>query len=276
MVFDTSITDDRISVIIDGFPSDYWRICLEERPSIPIPVRQVQIDDVLGKMGAFYTKFGYKDMDVDLTFNFLEEVTDFKAWKEQFPHVRKWLTDGKVLEFSDELSNYYLIQNVTFSKDVINDIVEYGEFTVTVTLAPFARVHEDVPINILENFINPNPVWTTGSVAIFNASVEQSKPIFYIRSNTGAFNLTVKDIAKNKKVIFQANHQTTNTYTYIIDSERKLFYYVDAFGKINNISAYTAIDGFPELAPEENTVDVTTIDRTKIIYSCEVYRNMLR
>lgn len=275
-MFYTNTTDDGISVIIDGFPSDYWRICLKERPSIPIPVRQVQIDPVLGRMGAFYTKFGYEDMDVELTFNFLEDVTDFKAWKEQFPYVRKWLTDGKVLEFSDEQNRYYKIKNITFPKDVMNDIVEYGEFSVTVTLAPFARVHEDLPINILENFVNPNPVWSTGSIEIFNASVEQSKPIFYIKSNTGAFSLTVKDVANNKSVIFQSSHQTTNTYTYIIDSERKLFYYVDSFGKINTISAYTAVDGFPELAPEENKVDVTTVDRTKIIYSFEVYRNMLR
>ena len=275
-MFYSNTNDDGISVIIDGFPSDYWRICLEERPSIPIPVRQVQIDDVLGRMGAFYTKFGYKDMDVSLTFNYLEDVNDFKGWKEQFPHVRKWLTDGKVLEFSDELNKYYKMRNFIFFIVVMYDIFDYGEFTVTITLAPFARVHEDLPINILENFVNPNPVWSTGSVEIFNASVEHSKPIFYIKSNTGAFSLTVKDVTNNKSVIFQSRYQTTNTYTYIIDSERKLFYYVDSFGKINAISAYTAVDGFPELAPEENTVDVTTVDKTKIIYSFEVYRNMLR
>jgi len=274
-VFYENNLTDRISTIIDGFPSDYWRICLQERPTIPVPERQVQVDDVLGKMGSFYTKFGYKDMTISLDFNYLEDVVDFKTFKDQLPYIRKWLTEGKILEFSDDRGIYYIMRDVTFKGDIFNHMIEYGAFTVTVTLAPFGRVHEDVPVDLMQGL---SVATMTKATMMFNASVETSSPIFRLKTNTGQWRLTIKNIDTDKEMIFQSTGTTlASNQIYTIDCERKVFYYLDNSNREIYLNSYTAPEGFPVLTSGENLcIWQATTGTSRTITEFSVYRNMLR
>ena len=269
-MFYTMEPNDFITVTIDNFPSDHWRICLMERPNIPTPKRQIQVDDVLGRLGSFYTKFGYEDMDVQLTFNYLEDVIDFKSWKQQMPHVRRWLAEGKILEFSDEPNTYYHIRKVLITSDIANDMVEYGEFTVTMTLAPFGRVVEPEPVTMLKS-----PVTSMFSGTMFNASVETSYPRIELIVDSGLWNLTVTNAETKEKYAFQSRHSDTNVRKYVIDSERKVFYKKHiSLGTITMLGDYNAPYGFPSLTTGEN--EVTWQQSGRRLSEFNIYRNMLR
>lgn len=275
-MFYSSTIDDRISVIVDGFPSDYWHICLTERPSIPTPERQVQIDDVLGKMGSFYTKFGYNDMTVDLTFNFLEDVVDYKAWKAQFPYVRKWLSDGNRLEFSDDKSIYYIMRNVIFGKDVLNDMIEYGEFTVSIVLAPFARVKEE-PINLLP----VNNESTYFQTKVFNASIENSYPTIKAITENRGFVLSITDkngIESAISVLPPLAGYPTGLVEYTIDCERKLMYYQHPnTGKQIYFGDVEDGNEFPMLPSGESLITFNGNNSNNIKpVKLDLFRNMLR
>ncbi|MBO0459833.1 hypothetical protein JZO77_24190 [Enterococcus hulanensis] len=276
-MFYSNTIDDRISVIIDGFPSDYWHICLTERPSIPTPERQVQVDEILGKMGSFYTKFGYNDMTVDLTFNFLEDVIDYKSWKSQFPHVRKWLSDGHRLEFSDDKGVYYIMHNVLFGKDVLNDMIEYGEFTVTAILAPFARVQEDEPIDLLPNGEIP----TYFQTKVFNASIENSYPIIKaITANRGfVFAITDSEGVETVLAVYPpSTGYPTGQVEYTVDCERKLMYYKHPVtGALVYFGDIEDGDEFPILPSGESLITFNGNNSGNIKpVKLDLYRNMLR
>lgn len=268
--------NDSVIAIIDGFPSSHWRICLSERPNIPVPARQVQTDEVLGRLGSFYTKFGYNDMTIDLDFNYLEDVTDFKAFKDQFPYIRSWLEHGEKLSFSDSPNEYFLMQTVKFGNDVVNDMVEFGEFTVTVTLAPFARVVENAPVPLVPNSITLDK---THQITMFNASVEPSLPHIVLTA-TGNFQMMVtngvehvrRGIALNISLAISKNRLH-------IDCEKKIIYFEDEIGNKDIVTEYDVRLGYPILGTGANTFLFRTqyvTDTPPVISNVQVYRNMLR
>lgn len=276
----TSPKDDSIIVDIDGFPSSHWRICLSERPPIPTPKRQVQIDSVLGKLGGFYTKFGWEDMDVKLTFNFLEDVVEFKSFKQQIPHIRTWLENGKIMQFSDEPETYFIMRNVVFSGDIGNDMVEYGEFDVTVTLAPFGRVVEETPVNIMNG---KSSISTPYSIMTFNASTETSYPRFVFETTDAAMDLSIRNVLTGDtnriRISRQANSGVpAGRATYVIDCELKLVYWLDTDGVKHLMTNYTTDSEFPMLTVGENQISLTGIDiGSEASFSkFDMYRNMLR
>ncbi len=278
-MFITSPTDDSIIVDIDGFPSSHWRICLSERPPIPTPKRQVQIDDVLGKLGSFYTKFGWEDMTAKLTFNFLEDIVDFKSFKQQIPHIRTWLENGKIMQFSDEPDVYYIMRNIVINGDINNEMVEYGEFTVDVTLAPFGRVVEETPVDLTKG---AGSVKTPYSVMTFNASSETSYPRFEFDINDPNLTLSVRNVLTDEYHSFSIIRTSTSgvpagAHTYVIDCENKVFYWLDTDGTKNMLTNYATSDTFPFLTVGENQISVTSRDSFEpYIVKFKMYRNMLR
>lgn len=280
-MFDLGISDF-ITVYIDGFPSTHWRLCISERPSIPIPERQVQVDEVIGRLGAFYTKYGYKDMDVDLTFNFLEDFVDFKSFKQQLPHIRHWLEAGEKLEFSDEPELYYLMRNVRFNGDIDNEVVEFGEFTVTVTLAPFARVYEEEGIHVIPEGTNTNTNLTT---TIFNSSIETSYPRFEFDFSMINQSVTIETSDRDGNITYSFTlldpSSSSNAIPLgskiVMDSESKTVYWIrDTQPDVKNyISKYTIGDtGFPQLVAGVNIVRVKDIGGR--LGFLDIFRNPLR
>lgn len=242
---------DRIEVYIDSFPASFYKICLAERPNFPIPQRQHEAVEVLGRLGSLHQHFSYDDMQVEFTFNYLEDVLDFKSFKQQMSNIRHWLNEGTRLELSDEPELYYEMKHVVFG-DVLNDMIEYGEFTVTITLSPFGRVHEDAPLTLTA---------TSGQIntTIYNDSIEDSYPLIIV-TGSGSVTLTVNSTR------FELTSVTNPLY---IDSQKMLVYEM-----LNNVPRETPQKAlayvYPILVPEINTISATGV--TKL----EIYRNMMR
>lgn len=243
---------DCIEVYIDDFPASYYRVSLMERPNFPIPERQHESQEVLGRLGSLHQHYSYNDMEIELKFNYLEEVTDFKSFKQQMSNLRHWLMNGQRLELSDEPEIYYLMKHVVISNP-LNDIIEYGEFTAKVTLAPFGRVHEDAPLFIQSD--NQKVI----STQIYNDSVENTLPLIIV-NGTGDIELRINTTTFNLKNV------TSELY---IDSELKI-----AYEMLNDVPKEVPQKAlsfeFPELVPEINTIDASNVNSIKI------YRNMMR
>lgn len=272
----TPQSQDFITVFIDGFPSDYWHLCLTERPAIPIPEKQFNKDDVLGRNGSFYTFYAFENMTLKLTFNYLEDVVDFKAFTQQMPHIRKWLHDGQKLEFSDRPDEYYVIQNAQFNGDVVNDIAEYGEFDVTLILKPFAQIYETEPLII--------PIASDGKSAtlrFYNNSIEDSLPTIEWESN-GQVAITMND---NYSETFKT---ATNRFTggtkvrtrFKVDGKTKTFQYLDVNGKWQLAGDFQALAGYPLAKSGANKIEIKnayqSVNTSDRIYTASILRNMVR
>ncbi|MBO0450751.1 hypothetical protein [Candidatus Enterococcus murrayae] len=281
--------NDFITVYIDYVPSVFWRICLTERPEMPVPNQKYINEEVLGKNGAFYSKYAFKDMDVTLTFNYLEEVTDFKAFKAQMPYIRKWLADGTRLEFSDEPNAYYLIRQVEFKGNITNDMIEYGEFDVNLTLAPFARINEQ-PIEMPRKLIGTQYLVNT---FFYNRTVEDSQPTIILNTTENIelyFNSdsTASDPIRPMQWINtnlpKATFTSKGSVTFYIDSEKGLVNY--SLGGINEnpqqvLTQYNAPDGLFKLPRGNHRISVDPYGisedrRTASVNKLLLYRNGLK
>lgn len=244
---------DCIEVYIDSFPASYWRISVAERPNVPTPKRQHEAVEVLNRLGSLHQHFSYDDMEIDLKFNYLEEVLDFKSFKQQMSNVRHWLHNGQRLELSDEPEIYYLMKHVEIG-DIVNDIIEYGEFTAKVTVAPFGRVHEDAPIRL-----EPKAGEIEIDTYIYNDSVEDSLPLIVVH---GSGDVTIR----LNNTTFNLTGLTNPLY---IDSQLKLVY--EMLNDVPSEVPQKALSyEFPELVPEINQIYVTGASYI------EIYRNMMR
>lgn len=243
---------DCIELYIDSFPASYYRLALAERPNVPTPKRQHETVEVMNRLGALHQHYSYDDMEIDLHFNYLEEVLDFKSFKQQMSNVRHWLHNGAKLELSDEPEIYYLMKHVEIS-DIVNDIIEYGEFTAKVTLAPFGRVHEDAPLTLTADSNKHIATY------IYNDSIEDSLPLI-ILNGTGDITLSINNKTFNVKDVKNPLY---------IDSQLKLVYEM-LNGVPNDVPQKALSFEFPELQPEINQIEVTGAT------SIQIYRNMMR
>lgn len=206
--------DDCVTIALDGFPAHYWRIAVKERPAISSPDKQTETTAILGHMGNFYEHFAYHDMQTAITFNYLEDVEDYNAFKAQFYNIRRWLYEGKKLVISDEPNIYYIVKNVTID-DALNDVVEYGEFTATFTLAPFGRVIDDNPITFATQQLN--------DVSLLIETMQTCFPKVEFTASTGASEFRINDTMVRFKSL-------TVGKRYAYDSDLKTFYEIDANG----------------------------------------------
>ena len=244
--------DDCITVTIDGFPDYLHKLSLAERPSIPSPERQVDVTQVKGRLGSLYQHYSFNDIDFKLTFYYLEEVEDYQAFKEKFYIIRQWLYNATWVQFSDEPNIKYIVNNVSIS-DAENDIIEYGSFDVDITVAPFGRVVEDVPI-VVEN---------TRTFQVLNNSLQRSYPKIIITPLK-----TSCDILLNETRFSFTDLTVGSPIT--IDSQLMLVYEEQADGDILDRSSNMQTLEFPVLELDVNTFTLTSISKI------EIFRNAMR
>lgn len=260
-----SLSDEN-TVIIDGVPAWQYRLCLAERPHIPVPERDIESQEVLGRMGDYYDKYEFNDMEITLTFNYLEDIQDYKPFKEEFPFIRKWLERGEKLQFGDLADVYYLIQKVHFKSDVVNDMIEYGEFDVTLTLSPFGRFEEQwitIPASPFPNLYE---------LEIYNASTEKSYPLFRVTvTNTdGSFYInTNAGGTASSRANYPYEVEVTNRYalarTYEIDCfKQTVALDLGSEGKQLTANYLLKRGGFPRLESGVNGLRITTTGSAKI------------
>lgn len=114
------------------------QLSLSERPSIPTPEQDLDHTEIRGRHGSLTRKYGFKDIPYSLTFDFLEDV----PFKQAFRKAKIFFFNAKKLSFDDDPGIYYKIKSVQID-DALNDIEEYGQFTVNFTLDPFSYEETD-------------------------------------------------------------------------------------------------------------------------------------
>lgn len=246
--------DDCVTVVIDGFPAYYWKLSVKDRPAITSPDKQIETTQILGHMGDFYEVFAYQDMETEISFNYLEDVEDYKAFKAQFYNIRQWLYSGKQLIISDEPNIYYIIKNVVLG-EALNDMVEYGEFSATFTLAPFGRIIDDNPITFASQQLN--------DVQLLIETAETCFPKVEFTASTGVSEFRINDTMVRFKGL-------TVGKRYAYDSDLKSFYEIDANGN------------FIEQASKVQTLVFPTFEDGVNLFYCKdmtnitIYPNKLR
>lgn len=243
---------DCVSVTIDGFPDYLHKLSLAERPAIPSPEKQVDVTTVKGRLGALYQHYSYDDVDFKMTFNYLEDVQDYQAFKEKFYIIRQWLYNGTWLQFSDEPNIEYKIMNVSID-DADNEIMEWGSFDVSLTLAPFGRVVEDVPITVENN----------NEFTLLNNSLQPSYPKLIITPTKDVCGFVLND----KR--FDFTGLTIGKET-IIDSQLMLTYEIQADGDMLDKSSNMQTLEYPVLKLDVNNFYLINISKIKI------FRNAMR
>lgn len=245
--------NDIIEVIIDSISCQSYRLCVVDRPPVPSPKLKYTEINVKGRNGSYYEKYGYEDIEYQLTFNYLEEP-ETGTFKLQMRKIRQWLYMADRLELSDEPDVYYEVKKVEIG-DAENDIVEFGFFEVTFTLAPFAKIIENSPIEYAKTASNLEVVFD-------NRSIVNSEPKIIIY---GSGDCTVT-INAGESIKF-----TGIDGSIIIDCERKLTYKTDANGAHMNQSSKQSSNAYPELKPGDNTFLLIG----KSIKKVEIWRNAL-
>lgn len=242
---------DCVNVVIDGFPDYLHKLSLQDRPKVPSPQRQVDTHQVKGRLGSLVSKYSFDDIQFDLTFNYLEEVEEYQAFKEKFYIIRNWLNQGKELQFSDEPNIKYIIQTIDI-EDAENEIIEYGEFVVKVTCKPFGRLIEDKPIQVI------NPV----SFPLLNNAYAESFPkiIFKPKQTNCSFSINGKAFTFQGLTI---NRDVT------VDSELMIVY-SNVGNSVIDLSANMMSLDYPVLTTEVNNFECVNISEINI------FRNALR
>lgn len=128
-------------VVIDDINIKDLKLSLSSRPSIPSPEQDIEFIDIKGRNGSLTKKYGFKDIQYKLTFDFLEDV----SFRQAFREAKMAFYKASKLIFTEDYNIYHKIKAVSID-DATNDILEYGQFTVTFTLDPFAYE----PSNMIE------------------------------------------------------------------------------------------------------------------------------
>ena len=245
--------NDIIEAIIDNISCQSYRLCVVDRPPVPSPKIKYTEINVKGRNGSYYEKYGYEDIDYKLTFNYLEEP-ETGTFKLQMRKIRHWLYAAERLELSDEPDVYYEVKKVEIG-DAENDIVEFGYFDVTFTLAPFAKIIEISPLEFVKTASNLEVVFD-------NRTIVNSEPKIAIYGS-GDCSIYVNDGEPIKFTGIEGS--------IIIDSERKLTYKTDSSGTHINQSSKQSSNTYPELVPGDNAFLLIGSSITKV----EIWRNAL-
>ncbi|EAE6603307.1 phage tail family protein [Listeria innocua] len=127
-------------ILIDDTPCTDYGLCVTERPVLKTPEQDIEVREIRGRNGAFVIPYGFKNIEEEISFNFLD---DTKSFKQLFREAKKYFMNGKKLVFSDDPHVYRKIVHVSFA-DAENTILEYGLFNVIFTLDPFQYINTSI------------------------------------------------------------------------------------------------------------------------------------
>lgn len=170
-------------VQLDDIKIEALNLCLSERPPIPTPERQVEHIEIKGRNGSLTKKYGFRDIQYPLQFEFLEDDTSFK---QAFRLAKIPILQAKKLCFLDDPTVYYKVKSVQID-EAVNDIFEYGQFTANFTLDPFAYENDTTTKTLTSQQIIINPGYE--SEPYIKATVSGTGRI-YVNNQV----VTIKDI----------------------------------------------------------------------------------
>lgn len=195
------------------------------RPDIPSPQPIFKEYDVPGKPGKEYELEGYEDIEIPVSFNFVDK----EDMHERFRKCKKWINNVKdnKLIFSDNRGIFYRVNyaKITSSERVMKVI---GKFTVTFNCEPFAYEME-----------GQHEITVNNEAIIYNDGDLESKPIIKIKGE-GLVTIVI-----NGETIKANVGQNI-----IIDSYLDISYKEDKTSQNNNVKCKK----YPQLKIGENTV----------------------
>lgn len=248
-------------IFVDSVDMEQFKLCLTERPKIPTPKRKQTVQDSqFSDRGSYRTSTGWEDIDIKVTFNYLELVEDTgQSFRMAFSAIRHHLLNATHIEFNDEVNVSYRVKNVEIS-DASNEFIEYGEFDVTFICSPFGYLLEDEGQNAY--LFNTTGVGALTSFDTYNDGFYTAYPkmIFKLTSPySGAKpKIKMKEIGDdgvfvdNIEWTFEISGTIPATSDLIIDSERALIYWEKNNGAITPVTTEVIMKTFPEMKPLTN------------------------
>lgn len=106
--------------------------CIKERPHIPTPEQDIESVEVQGRDGALHIEKGYRDIDISVELNFLEDKLHDSIRK-----VKDLLFDCDKIIFSDDDGFCYLVNYIKIG-DIENEVSFYGSFEVVFNCRPYS------------------------------------------------------------------------------------------------------------------------------------------
>lgn len=218
------------NIYLDNIPSNDYNLCLTDRLKIPTAKRVVETKNTKGsRHGDRYNKYGYEDVVLTATYNYLE---DDRTFKDAFSSIKQWLFNASVLRLSDENGAYHRVKNVEVD-DAINEIEEYGEFDVKFTLDPFSYLPESK-----QTLTKPGSVFNLGNI--------ESEPYIKI-VGTGDITLSINNeqfVFKGVKDFIELDSEVMNAYK-------------EVNGTVQNANNLMNTPYFPIFEIGENLIDWT-------------------
>lgn len=131
-------------MFVNGVDTSMYGICLSERPNIPVTNRVQSINTpTYSNRGTERTNTGWEDLEITVSFNYLEEYEkSYKSFRQAFHEIADFLHKADKIVFNDDYDVYYLVKHVNINS-AKNDMLEYGEFDVSFTCNPFGYVNDD-------------------------------------------------------------------------------------------------------------------------------------
>lgn len=166
------------NIVYNGLSNKTLGVEVVKRPIIPIPNKNFNTFNITGQDGNFFEDLEtYEDIEIEISFNFVNEVKDIR---NKIRKIKKWLeniTDNKLI-LSDNRGRFYKVKKAELNNFSYDDLYEIQNFTIKFTVDPYEYLDEG-----LEEI-------TLGSELQNDYSV--SKPIYRIEGN-GECELTVND-----------------------------------------------------------------------------------
>lgn len=152
-----------MEVLFDSVSIKTLGLSLTHRPEIPTAERRIEYINVEGRDGPLVRKMEYKDVNLLLTFSFLDKVNVRQKVRE----IRAWLLNKSKLSFSDDVGIYRIIKDIRV-ESVINDIDVYGRVMIDITLDPFEYI-EAAPITLTApgNINNPGTYFANPLISVY-------------------------------------------------------------------------------------------------------------
>lgn len=226
-----------LMVKINDTKINVFDLCVADRPEIPTPEEDTEHIEIRGRHGSLTKKYGFKDINYQMVFNFLEDV----SFKPVFRKAKIMFFNARKLAFEDDPNIFYKIKSITI-EDAENEILEYGQFTVNFTLDPF-------------QYEIDNPVQTISAQTTVTNDGYESQPIMTIHC-AGTGRVYVNDVPITIKNI---------NGTISIDSEQ-MNAYRKANGSITNLNDHMVGD-FPVLQHGKNIIkfdgDISKVELIK-------------
>lgn len=194
-------------VIIDNVSNMEYGMVIEHRPTIPAPKRKMNSITIPGRHGSLTEFESYEDKQISLEFVFVDDDNIPRKIRSIMP----WLTNAKILKFSDDREMFYKIKHIVIG-DVERELRVIGRFKIEVIVDPFIYLEENISEGSSELYLYNNGSYTSepnikvygnGDITLFvnDSSISLKDVDEYVEIDSLVMQCHKGNINKNNKMI---------------------------------------------------------------------------